>query len=147
MQCFQHLCHSITFTLLNLLPDCCMKKLGRFGPSKGKMLRKLEENLDLPPSTPPRNEPSTLLTPTIPPLFKPLIPFIKLQLCLCNYLVTIPFEWDEDKNRVRLLKSKKHLRLCKAQITIHVAYTLLMMGHFLSPENQKTTKNATRMVG
>lgn len=113
-------------------------------PQSSTMLHIVKQKVD---SISTMEHSGILLTSTQPPLFKPLIPFIKLQLRLCNYLMTIPFEWDEVQDRVRLLQSKSHLLICKAQMGIHIAYTLLMTGHFLTPENQKTTKNSTRMVG
>lgn len=99
----------------------------------------------------PRPQPMVLLSPTMPPLFKPLVPLVKRQLRLCQWLSTIPFEWEEGpgvgSGSLKLIQSQKQLVLCQAQLGIHVIYTLLMTGYFLSPENLRVTKNSTRMIG
>lgn len=91
--------------------------------------------------------PATILLTLAPPIFKTFVPSIIRQLRLCNLMITIPFEWDGPRNRIRVLKSKRHLWMCQFQMILQIIYTLGMTGYFLSPRVQEGLKSSTRMVG
>lgn len=86
-------------------------------------------------------------SPQLQQMFLILIPYIKIQIKVCNLFNCIPYTWDENNQRISVLKSKWKLRFCKLQVIIHSVYTLIMLGYFLTPGSMKLNKTSTKLLG
>lgn len=80
-------------------------------------------------------------------LFTNILPYFKLQLKVCNLISSVPYEWDENEKKIRVLKSKFKLLFCNFQVLTHSIYTLIMFCNFVTPGSLSLNSSSSKMLG
>jgi hypothetical protein len=86
-------------------------------------------------------------SPSTQPMFRSLIPYFNLQMQICNRIGLCAFVWNNQIQRVSLQPSQRRMKLTKIEVSLLWAYTLFMLGYFVTPFSLKKNDMKNKLIG